>query len=47
MKSRFVKSIVANAKTSDTTRLPWERGTQRKIMIAGRKAPAAAPLKRA
>lgn len=41
MKTRFLKSIVANAKASDNARLPWERGTARAAMIARRDAPQA------
>ncbi|CUH74887.1 hypothetical protein [Tropicibacter naphthalenivorans] len=35
MKTRFIKSIVATAKTTET-RLPWERGAPRAAMIARR-----------
>ncbi|MFW2588651.1 hypothetical protein [Sagittula sp. SSi028] len=47
MKTRFVKSIVATAKASDTTRLPWERGSTRKATIAARKPNTTPTLKRA
>jgi hypothetical protein len=37
MKTKFIKSIVTNAKTN-TAKMPWERGAMRAAMIARRTA---------
>lgn len=36
MKTRFVKSVVATAKTTDV-KMPWARGHRRDAMVAKRK----------
>jgi hypothetical protein len=46
MKTRFIKSITATAKSTEV-RLPFERGAARAAMIARRKAAEQPQLKRA
>lgn len=43
MKTRFVKSVVATAKTTDVD-MPWTRGLRREAMVAKRKEEA--PVRR-